>query len=238
MFNKLKALTQRKSLDVMSGINSYGRQLSESEIQSQKHRDFIGGMWSEIGQLQFNFMLEQGLQPEHKILDIGCGCLRGGIHFIDYLNAGNYYGLDINASLIEAAQREVKQAQLEEKNPNLLVSEQFAINQFQQQFEFMLSVSLFSHLPMNIIIRCLSAVQKNLAAEGKYFSTFFIAPHSAHIAPINHHPSPIITNYDCDPFHYSIEEISFMAHVAGLEATLIGDWNHPRHQQMVSFTQK
>ena len=97
MFDKLKALGKDKSVDIMSGINSYGQQLSDLDIRRQKHRDFIGGKWSEIGQLQFDFLLESGLQPHHKLLDIGCGCLRGGIHFINYLEASNYSGLDINA---------------------------------------------------------------------------------------------------------------------------------------------
>ena len=219
----------------MISINSYGRQLSESDIRLNKHRDFIGGKWDEIGQLQFNFMRERGLEPHHKLLDIGCGCLRGGIHFINYLQADNYYGLDINASLINAAWYEIKLAQLEDKNPHLLVNEKFAIDQFKQRFEFMLSVSLFTHLPMNIVIRCLSEVQKNLAPRGKYYSTFFIAPSSAHLTPIFHQPGQITTNYDRDPYHYSFEEISFMAQLAGLKVNLIGDWNHPRNQQMIEF---
>jgi ubiquinone/menaquinone biosynthesis C-methylase UbiE len=39
---------------------------------------------------------------QHKLLDIGCGALRGGIHFINYVDAGNHYGLDLNSWLIEA----------------------------------------------------------------------------------------------------------------------------------------
>ena len=219
----------------MLGINSYGRELSESEILQNKHREFIGGKWQEIGQLQYDFLIDRGLQPYHKLLDIGCGCLRGGIYFIRYLESNNYYGLDINASLILAAQQEIKLAQLEAKKPHLLVDDKFAIAQFQQQFDFMLSVSVFTHLPMNIIIRCLSEVAKNLTPQGKYYSTFFAAPNSAHTAQIAHQPGGITTNYDRDPFHYSVEEMSFMAKVAGLQVNLIGEWQHPRNQQMLEF---
>ena len=235
MLEKLKFLRKPKLQNLMSGINSYGEELSELDICQNKHRDFIGGKWDEIGKLQFNFLLERGLQPQHKLLDIGCGCLRGGIHFISYLQADNYYGLDVNASLIKAAWHEIKLAQLEVKNPHLLVNDKFEIDQFHQQFDFMLSISLFTHLPMNIIIRCLSEVQKNLTTHGKYYSTFFVAPSSAHTAPISHYPGGITTNYDFDPFHYSLEEISFMAQIAGLEINFIGDWNHPRNQQIVEF---
>jgi hypothetical protein len=52
----------------------------------------VGGMWEEIGKLQLDFLVNQGLRPTHKFLDIGCGTLRGGRHFIRYLDAGNYAG--------------------------------------------------------------------------------------------------------------------------------------------------
>lgn len=47
------------------------------------HREYVGGMWDEIGKLQFNFLLSRGLRPEHVFLDIACGPLGGGeIHTI------------------------------------------------------------------------------------------------------------------------------------------------------------
>lgn len=235
MLEKSQALKKITTPNIMSGINSYGEELSELDISQNKHRHFIGGKWSEIGQLQYNFLLQQGLQSHHKLLDIGCGCLRGGLHFINYLEANRYYGLDVNASLIKAAWQEVKLANLEAKNPHLIVNDKFEIACFQQQFDFMLSVSVFTHLPMNIIIRCLSEVQKNLTSSGKYYSTFFLASTSAHTAQIAHQPGGVVTNYDRDPFHYSFDEMSFMARVAGLKVNLIGEWNHPRNQQMLEF---
>ncbi len=38
----------------------------------------VGGLWDEIGQLQFDFLRAKGLLPRHKLLDFGCGSLRGG----------------------------------------------------------------------------------------------------------------------------------------------------------------
>ena len=143
--------------------------------------------------------------------------------------------MDVNASLIKAAWHEVKVAKLNDKNPHLLISDRFEIDKFQQKFDFMLSISVFTHLPMNIIIRCLSEVSKNLASDGKYYSTCFIAPTSAHTAPIAQ-ADDVVSRYDSDPFHYSWEEICFMAKVANLQVNLIGEWNHPRNQQMLKFS--
>lgn len=48
------------------------------------HRGAVGGMWDQIGKLQFEFMVKHGLKPEHKFLDIGCGSLRGGATSSDF----------------------------------------------------------------------------------------------------------------------------------------------------------
>ncbi len=41
-------------------------------------------------------LIELGLKPEHKVVEYGCGSLRAGRHFIDYLLSDNYHGLDIS----------------------------------------------------------------------------------------------------------------------------------------------
>ncbi len=220
----------------MTGINAYGKELTNEDIDNNIHRNFVGGLWEELGQLQCDFLKKQGLQPAHRLLDIGCGCLRGGLHFINYLEAGNYYGLDINSSLIQAGLIEAEKAGLKDKRPHLLVNDKFKLDQFGADFDFMVSISLFTHLPMNNIIRCLSEARKHLKPGGSYFATFFAAPTSAYLDKLRHQPGGIVTHYDLDPFHYSFEELSWMAALSGLEARLIGDWNHPRDQQMAAFS--
>ncbi len=39
------------------------------------------------------------------MLDIGCGNLRAGWRFIDYLEAGHYYGIDISPDILMAAKQ-------------------------------------------------------------------------------------------------------------------------------------
>ena len=58
-------------------VNAYGRQLTASEIAAKEHRAFVGGLWEEVGQLQFEFLRAQGLLPEHKLVDVGCRAMRG-----------------------------------------------------------------------------------------------------------------------------------------------------------------
>jgi cyclopropane fatty-acyl-phospholipid synthase-like methyltransferase len=227
--------TGRLTIPSMSKINQYDQQLTQEQINAGIHRDMVGGMWDEIGRLQFEFLRARGLKPNHRLLDIGCGCLRGGIHAIKYLETGNYYGLDINRSLIEAARREVGLAGLAHKNPHLALSDRFELGLFREKFDYLLALSVFTHLFANHIIRCLAEVREVLAPDGRFFATFFLAPHSVHLTPIVHQPGGVRTDYDRDPFHYSVDEIRAMARLANLSMEIIGDWNHPRAQQMVMF---
>lgn len=223
-------------MNIMKGINAYFKDLTNKEITNNTHRGFVGGLWEELGHLQLEFLIKAGLKPNHKLLDIGCGCLRGGVHYVKYLQEGNYYGLDINASLIKAGKIEIKKAGLIDKKPNLIVDDKFSFEKFGLKFDFMISVSVFTHLPMNIIVRCLNKVRESLAPNGVYYSTFFQAPTPSYIETIIQKPGDIITNYDSDPFHYSVEELAYMAKLAKLEINIIGDWEHPRNQKMAAFS--
>ena len=126
----------------MKAINSYYvRQLTAREIDVGEHRNFVGGLWQEIGDLQFEFLMRNGLAAHHTLIDIGCGALRCGIPIIRYLDCGNYFGLDINSSLIEAARSELANEGLTNKHPQLLVNEKFDFGRFGVHFDFAIAQS-------------------------------------------------------------------------------------------------
>ena len=92
-----------------------------------------------------------------------------------------------------------------------------------------------THLYFNHIQLALSKVAKVLAPGGRYFVTFFHAPHAACLTPVPHEPGGVVTFFDRDPFHQSFEELDAMAKRAGLRAELIGDIGHPRDQRLIVF---
>jgi SAM-dependent methyltransferase len=53
------------------------------------------------GLLEFNALLQAGLKPHHCVVDFGCGTLRLGRHLIAFLDAGNYWGLDITERFLK-----------------------------------------------------------------------------------------------------------------------------------------
>jgi len=221
----------------MKAINSYYvRQLTAAEIAAGEHRNFVGGLWQEIGDLQFEFLMRNGLAAHHTLIDVGCGALRCGIPIIRYLDCGNYFGLDINSSLIEAARFELANEGLTNKHPQLLVNEKFDFARFGVYFDFAIAQSVFTHLDAKLITECLIELHKVLKPDGKFFATFFQAPSAGHAEPIRHEPDGVVTNFDADPFHFSFSELDQLAAIAGFSARLIGDWNHPRGQQMLELS--
>lgn len=216
--------------------HSYERQLSRSELRSRKHREFVGGMWDEIGKLQLAFVRQHGLSPCHRFLDIGCGALRGGVHLIRYLDPGNYFGVDMNASLIKAAENiEIVDAGLIDRTPHLIVDDSFTFSKFGTTFDFAIAVSVFTHMGINSIERCLVNLSSVLEPKGVFYATYFPSPALHHLQKIEHQAG-IISNSDTDPFHYHFSVFEFLCTGLPLSVRNLGDWNHPRGQHMLEFT--
>ncbi len=199
----------------------------------------VGDLWDEIGLLQFNFLLREGLKPHHKLLDVGCGSLRGGVHFIKYLSSGNYFGMDKEEWLLDAAREvEIPRYHLEDKTVSLICRDDFNFSIFSSRFDYALAQSVFTHLPPDLILNCLVNIQKVLKEDGKFYATFFEDREGRHArGPLAHNPGGITTYPDKDPYHYPFEVFVDLAEKAGLKVEYLGGWNHPRDQKMVLFKQ-
>src|SRR5882757_11035445 len=92
-------------------------------LRPGSYRASVGALWDQLGALQFDYLVAHGLKPEHRLLDVGCGSLRGGVRFVDYLRPGNYYGLDISENLLAAGRRELAKAGLTDREAHLLVDD-------------------------------------------------------------------------------------------------------------------
>jgi SAM-dependent methyltransferase len=199
----------------------------------------VGGMWDVIGPLQFDFMVKEGLKPHHNFLDIGCGSLRGGVHFINYLESGHYVGIEKQKYLIDAAlEYELPRFGLAEKKITLLNRDDFDSAVLGVQFDYALALSVFTHLPWNSILRCLANVAKVLTKVGKFYATFFEDQEKHFTSEIHHTPGETITYPDRDPYHYRFEVFSQLAGYVDLTVKNIGDFNHPRFQKIMEFQRK
>ncbi|MGM0882788.1 MAG: class I SAM-dependent methyltransferase [Bacillota bacterium] len=212
----------------------YQMNLSDEDIFNGKHRDAVGGLWKQLGELQYNFMVQHGLRPENTLLDVGCGSLRGGIYFIRYLNEGRYFGVDINKSLIDAGKIELNNLGLHEKKPVLLVEDHFRFELFKRNFDYAIAQSVFTHLPINVIQRSLINIDKVLNKGGRFYATFFETKNKFTIKELDQ-GCGIISYLDHDPYHYHISVFEYLIEGLSLRLEYIGSWGHPRNQKMLCF---
>lgn len=225
------------SSNIMRGVNPYHVQLSAENIEQQAHRDAVGGLWDELGNLQLDFLQQRGLQPTHTLLDMGCGSLRGGVKFVDYLNSNHYFGVDINQSLLDAGLIELEKAGLHDKKVKLANSNCFDASQFAVKFDYAIAISLFTHLSVNFIVQCLERIKQVLSQDGKFYASFFVVNSKQDFfSSVIQQPGNIKTSHYTDPYHYDLAIIQWMADYAGLKLEYIGDWEHPRNQKMCCFS--
>ena len=195
-------------------------------------------MWEEVGQLQFDFLVKSGLKPDHRMIDVGCGSLRGGVHFAQYLDSGHYFGIDINQSLIDAGyEKELKPRGLDRRVPraNLRASSEFDFAAFEQVFDYALAVSVFTHLPLDTIRICLERLAPAMSPTGVFFATVFENDPEQPSVPVLQEPGGVTTYSDQDPYHYGRDDLIDRATACGWKTEWIGDFGHPRNQKMVRF---
>jgi cyclopropane fatty-acyl-phospholipid synthase-like methyltransferase len=219
----------------LNKINPYWRELNPLAVKLKMHRGLVGGRWDEIGRLQFDFMVSQGLTPASKLLDVGCGALRGGVHFVGYLDDGNYYGIDINKSLLKAGKQELRESGLGAKQVHLQRTDRFDATGFGVQFDFGIAVSLITHLCANQIIYCFQQMRRVMHERSSFYFTYFEVPELPISDTYAQPRSGVVTHFLSDPFHYTRDQIEYCARSTGLTPRYVGDWKHPRDQQMLEL---
>lgn len=199
-------------------------------VRALGHRSFVGGdgdFWQRIGLLQFEFLKSRGLRPQHVLLDFACGSLRGGVHFIPYLDAGNYLGFDKSFDLVlMGVVNELGNDAFVAQRPQFVLNGRFDLSEFTLKPDYVIAQSIFTHLTADDIRRALSAMRSIARPSSQVFATFFRADAPAHNPAQSHSRMN---------FHYTSDEMRSFGESAGWRFEDIGDWNHPRGQQMARY---
>jgi SAM-dependent methyltransferase len=211
----------------------YAEPLSVEDIANRRHRRRVGRKWALMGPMQRDFLIAHGLDPGHRLLDVGCGPLRAGIHFVEYLQPGHYYGIDINETLLEAGYEREMPTRLRERLPrdHLRATDRFDCD-FGVTFDYAIAQSVFTHVSLNHIRLCLYRVAQQMEPGGRFFATFFEAP--------PWHPLDQSLNSgrrwtERNAFFYYRSDLKWAARCADWNVHYIGRWGHPGGQRIVEF---
>src|SRR5690349_9006267 len=98
------------------------------------------------GREQLIFLLNAGLNPDSKLVDIGCGVLRAGYWFIHFLNKKCYYGIEPHKGRLQMGMNTVLESKLlQEKQPVFDTNASFNTSVFGEKFDYFLSYSIWTH---------------------------------------------------------------------------------------------
>jgi SAM-dependent methyltransferase len=196
---------------------------TNQRVDADPH-EAVGGLWEEIGRLQFEFLVGNGLQLQHRLLDIGCGTLRGGRHFIGFLDPSRYTGFDLSTKAIESGIELVRSEGLSEKQPRLLVntSGDLRFKVFAgETFDVLLAQSVLTHLMPEHIEECFAHIGLIMHARSVFFFTFREAAQYDRV--------------NFKDFDYPFGFFESLAAKHGFTITRRDDYRHPRKQVMVEI---
>jgi len=116
--------------------------------------------------------VHNGLQPHHRVLDIGCGAGRLAVALQDYLRPpGEYVGVDVSATLIEEARRRV-----DRPNFRFFVSEALPVPLPDRSQDFIVLFSVFTHLYLEDVVSFLREIRRLLVPTGRCLATVLADP--------------------------------------------------------------
>ncbi|KAL3844002.1 hypothetical protein ACJIZ3_001405 [Penstemon smallii] len=143
------------------------------ELLVEEHHSNYGEPWAG-GRDVFEFLAESiHLTPNSQVLEIGCGTLRVGLHFIRYLNPGHYHCLERDElSLMAALRYELPSQGLLSKRPLIVRGDDMHFSRFGDDAKYNLTYAsaVFLHMPDKLVwIGLEQLVSRLKPLEGRIF---------------------------------------------------------------------
>lgn len=126
----------------------------------------VGGSFDAAGALEFCLLKQEGLQPDHTVIDVGCGSGRLAFQLRDYL-IGAYVGIDVVSDLLDYARRLCGRDDWRfYEAPGTVIPEA------DQSADFIVFFSVFTHLMHEETFRYLRDSARALKPGGKIVFSF------------------------------------------------------------------
>lgn len=196
-----------------------------------RHRQITGGWWEETGRIQLDLLREAGLQPHHRLLDIGAGALRLGCKAVPYVNPGNYWATDASGALMRRGW-EVELAEKDRLPAGQLIEDaDFAFPGIPPDFDHAIAWGVFTHLPSDHLARALPAIRTRFPTLQAFLFTVFPEPEPG----TRRSGDDAVTHPDRPPYHVAPDAILTLCAAAGFHARL-HTARLPRGQLLVTAT--
>ena len=129
--------------------------------------------------------LMSGLQPDHRMLDVGCGCGLMALYLKDFLTErGSYVGVDLDRASIEWCRKHIRLPKFEFKHIDINspayhpegkhCGDEFDFPYLSQSFDVILFKSVFTHMRPGEVENYLCETARMMKEGGRCLATFFL----------------------------------------------------------------
>ena len=220
-------------LAYMRGISYtewYARRMdNQARRSTAKQRPVSEWYLADAGR-QLDYLKQKGLQPHHRLLEYGCGIMRAGMLFIQYLEPSHYTGTDISRQRVEKGMRLADEKGIDRSRySTAILSSAEAKELDAARFDYVLAYDVLCHMPIDECERCLKHLREHIEPQGKLFFTYSRAE------------QPYATN--AKDYWFTREQVNRAAENAGWRIEEQPDWEPYRldvqpEQTMVLLTPK
>jgi SAM-dependent methyltransferase len=146
-----------------------------------------GGDFERTGQEYLRYFTDLGgLEPQHDVLDVGCGIGRMAAPLLTYLEGGSYAGFDVGKEMIRWCQKRISTRREDFRftwapvynrkyNPfGSILGAEYRFPYPDASFDFVFATSLFTHLMLADAAHYLREIERVLRPGGRCLLTFFV----------------------------------------------------------------
>lgn len=199
------------------------REVMADDVVRRSARGAVGTptreRWLALGQLQYDYLTQHGLEPHHDLLEIGCGNLRAGWRFIEYLEAERYAGVDISPDIVIAAHRTVVDYGLQSKRPYVTVIDGTSLDFLPDaSFDVLHAHSVFSHTPLEIVEAYLRQAWRLLRPSGFFDFTY------------NESETGEVWNFLQEDYYFPMATLIELGGSVGFDVAPMTGWEHKQRK--------
>ena len=124
-----------------------------------------GGNFEEMGNILLGMLRQEGLQPSHTLVDLGCGIGRLSAKAAPFLASGHYVGIDISRRMLAEAARLTPAGSCRVEWQHQTTPD---FRMPQDSVDYMCAFSVFTHMEAEDSFRYLEAAARVVRPGGKF----------------------------------------------------------------------
>lgn len=137
--------------------------------------DFLGGpagKFVPMGKSVLARLQQIGMQPSSRVLEVGMGLGRSAYYVIDFLDIGGFSGIEPNVNMLAfGVAHLLGKTMLDRKKPTFWTSSDCDFHMFGNEFDFVFSRSVWTHMSKKQIERYMSAFKNMSHSKSKLLTS-------------------------------------------------------------------